>query len=95
MSNPTKYRFITDCAHGWLEVPRAKVEASGYHPSPYSYHDPKTDMYYLEEDLDILGFLTLARPKENFQDVHENYPSFVQSLRPIHDPEYVSPFVRS
>jgi hypothetical protein len=51
------YRFFEDAGHGWLEVPRREVVASGANISRYSYYDPKTDMVYLEEDCDAISFL--------------------------------------
>lgn len=51
------YRFFEDPGHGWLEVPRADVVASGARISKCSYYDPATDMAYLEEDCDALSFL--------------------------------------
>ena len=56
-------RFISDPGHGWLEVPTADVEASGYIPSRYSYTDTYQDQWnalswtYLEEDCDVAGFV--------------------------------------
>jgi hypothetical protein len=38
-------------------VPKADVKASGITVTPYSYYDPKTDMVYLEEDVDLIAFL--------------------------------------
>jgi hypothetical protein len=52
-----RYRFFADPRHGWLEVPRREVAASGATISAYSYYDPVTDMAYLEEDCDVLAFL--------------------------------------
>lgn len=52
-----RYRFFTDPGHGWLEVSRREVVASGAVISAYSYYDPVTDMAYLEEDCDALAFL--------------------------------------
>jgi hypothetical protein len=50
------YRFITDPGHGWLEVPRAELDALGiaHKISPYSYQ--RDDMAYLEEDCDFAVF---------------------------------------
>ena len=53
----TKYNFYSDDAHGWLEVPRAEVETSDITVTPYSYYNPKTDMVYLEEDVDMINFM--------------------------------------
>jgi hypothetical protein len=52
-----RYRFFTDPGHGWLEVSRREVVASGANISACSYYDPVTDMAYLEEDCDALAFL--------------------------------------
>jgi hypothetical protein len=52
-----RYRLFTDPGHGWLEVSRAEVVASGATISAYSYYDPTTDMAYLEEDRDVWAFL--------------------------------------
>jgi hypothetical protein len=50
------YRFITDPGHGWLEVPRAELDALGiaHKISRYSYQ--RDDMTYLEEDCDFAVF---------------------------------------
>ena len=63
-------RFYQDGGHGWLEVPTADVNESGYRPSEFSYrHDTYTpevkgqvstlinSHIYLEEDVDIRGFI--------------------------------------
>jgi hypothetical protein len=57
MAHQRKYRFFEDAGHGWLEVPRVEVEASGAAISLYSYYHPTTDMAYLEEDCDMWNFL--------------------------------------
>ena len=46
-------RFISDSAHGWLEVPTVDVAAAGVTPSRYSYIDATNGMTYLEEDCDL------------------------------------------
>jgi len=84
-------RFFSDPGHGWLEVSKRAVDAVDYHPSPYSYYNPKTNMYYLEEDLDASGWLKLTRHQGEFRDIYEPYPSFVRSLPPVNDPKYVAP----
>jgi hypothetical protein len=79
-----KFRFISDPGHGWLEVPRATVEASGFTPSSYSYYDPKTELVYLEEDCDAPGYLKAAGiDYPEFMDVYQT-PTFVRDL-----PKYV------
>ncbi len=57
----TKLRFISDNAHGWLEVPTVDVEASGFIPSPWSYIDKTKGMTYLEEDLDVIGYFKAGK----------------------------------
>ncbi len=49
-----KYRFIEDPGHGWLEVPRAEIEALGIADkiSTCSY-ESTNGMVYLEEDCDM------------------------------------------
>ena len=65
------YRFITDPGHGWLEVPRSEVVASGANISPCSYYDPKTRMVYLEEDADAPAFLKATGRKWSSLTVSE------------------------
>ncbi len=60
MAHQTKYRFFEDGSHGWLEVPRTEVEASGADISSYSYYHPGADKVYLEEDVDMWNFLRAA-----------------------------------
>ena len=63
-------RFYEDAGHGWLEVPTADINASGYRPSQFSYrHDTYTpemrgrvgtlinSHIFLEQDADIRGYL--------------------------------------
>lgn len=37
------YRLFFDSGHGWLEVPRAEVVASGAKVSKSSHYDPQTE----------------------------------------------------
>ena len=57
----TTLRFISDSAHGWLEVPTVDVAAAGVTPSQYSYIDATTGMTYLEEDCDATAYITHAK----------------------------------
>ena len=50
-------RFISDSAHGWLEVPTVDVAAAGVTPSRYSYIDGHSGLTYLEEDCDATAYL--------------------------------------
>ena len=52
-----KYRFFSDPAHGWLEIPRAELRELGILSdiSGYSYQSENGSMVYLEEDCDTLN----------------------------------------
>jgi hypothetical protein len=80
-----RYRFFEDPGHGWLEVPRAEVVASGARISRYSYYDPATDMAYLEEDCDALAFLNAAGLDRRSVPVDPVYSSMPRQL-PAYDP---------
>jgi len=64
----TKYRFISDPGHAWLEVPRAELVALNIldRVSHYSYQ--KGDMVYLEEDCDA-GLFVEAKGRGNIEFV--------------------------
>lgn len=53
----TKYRFISDPGHAWLEVPLDEIRRLDIdkHISPWSYQHG--DMAYLEEDVDAGVFI--------------------------------------
>ena len=57
----TALRFISDSAHGWLEVPTVDVAAAGVTPSRYSYIDGHSGLTYLEEDCDAPKYLNATR----------------------------------
>ena len=85
MLQVARYRSFRDGGHGWLEVPRAEVEASGAQISPYSYYDPKTDMVYLEEDCDMWSFLHAAHvtlTNANVTTVHSSLPRSLTAYTP-------------
>lgn len=54
-----RYRFHTDPAHGWLEVPRADLAALGilHLISAFSYQSRDGQTVYLEEDCDASRFV--------------------------------------
>ena len=54
-------RFISDSAHGWLEVPTVDVAAAGVIPSRYSYIDGHSGLTYLEEDCDATAYIAHAK----------------------------------
>ena len=49
-----KLTFCHDAGHGWLQVPIAMYELSGFKASRFSYID--NEHVYLEEDCDAEGF---------------------------------------
>ena len=99
-------RFIVDPGHGWLEVPTADVEASGYQPSPFSYESFAYGLEtftYLEEDCDVAGFVQalgvapdLVAPTVSYISHYErtDYESFVRELPRCSGADYISPFAR-
>ena len=57
------YYFMSDPAHGWLQVPLALVrelESQGAEFSAWSFMDEAKDWAYLEEDSDMPKFMELA-----------------------------------
>ena len=66
-------RFISDSAHGWLEVPTVDVAAAGVTPSRYSYIDATNGMTYLEEDCDATHYLDTVHGGEDFWDMVDTY----------------------
>ena len=76
------YRFITDPGHGWLEVPRAELDALGiaHKISLYSYQ--RDDMAYLEEDCDFAVFHAAkeaAGQPVKYNELHQEN-TFVRNL---------------
>lgn len=76
------YRFFSDAGHGWLEVPREEVEASGAKVSAYSYYDPDTDMVYLEEDRDAWTFLDATKQDGHGGESIYLSDSWIRGLEP-------------
>lgn len=76
------YRFITDPGHGWLEVPRAELDALGITHKISNYSYQKGDMTYLEEDCDFAVFhaakTAAGEPVEYREQYQEN--TFVRNL---------------
>ena len=94
-------RFISDPGHGWLEVPTADVEESGYIPSRYSY--TFVCWTYLEEDCDVAGFVQalgvapeLVAPTVGYISYYErtDADSWVRDLPRCSGQGFVSPFAR-
>jgi len=86
-----QYRWHTDPAHGWLEVPQAEIDALGIRDqiSAYSFSGINRDnvpVAYLEEDCDAIVFLKAAGLVEagrDFRDSYSDGESFVRRLRPF------------
>jgi hypothetical protein len=82
MTQQSKYRYYYDDGHGWLEVPNADVKASAITVTPYSYYDPKSDMAYLEEDVDLIAFLqaTGKTLSDICTHIHSSMPRKLQHI---------------
>ena len=52
-----KYRWYSDPAHAWLQVPYKEVIDSGVQFSQFSYVDQRRQFVYLEEDCDATAFI--------------------------------------
>ena len=76
------YRFITDPGHGWLEVPRAELDALGIRHSISEYSYQSGELVYLEEDCDFARFAAAkasrAEPVQYTELYQEN--TFVRNL---------------
>jgi hypothetical protein len=85
-------RFINTPSHGYLIVSKYDVIGSGYKPSRFSYEDPATGRWYLEEDCDAPGFLRAAGLPSN--DIPDDYTEadITCGLTPLSGAGFVSPF---
>ena len=59
-ANPTDhiFKFYSDPAHGWLEMPSKLVKELNLgicQISEFSYYDKKTDFVYIEQDCDLIN----------------------------------------
>ena len=91
----TKYRFIHDPGHGWLEVPTGELVRLGIanQISSFSYISKDGKKVYLEEDCDLAVFAEAKCKKESIRDplkwdaegVEEVYQenTFVRHLAPF------------
>jgi hypothetical protein len=86
MKTQTSYRYIQDPGHGWIEVPRAELDALeiAHRVSLYSYQ--LGPWVYLEEDCDA-GLWIGARAAQGFpvgqDELHEEHTdteSFIRDL---------------
>jgi hypothetical protein len=78
------YRFISDPAHGWIEVPLEELEKHhlSYKISRYSYMNPNTGKAYLEEDCDAAIFIKKLKDTDTPYEIKEVYQenTFVRNL---------------
>lgn len=61
-----KYRFISDAGHGWLEVPVGEVRGLGIEDEISKYSYINEDYVYLEEDVDIMAYI--SRKSSSFME---------------------------
>tara|TARA_R100001377_G_C3113466_1_gene83432 strand:+ start:126 stop:404 length:279 start_codon:yes stop_codon:yes gene_type:complete len=67
------YKFFSTPSHGYLCVPTADYDASGYKASSSSYK-LGTQLVYLEEDCDARGFMDAANVSlDNIKEVSIEY----------------------
>jgi hypothetical protein len=54
-----KYTLTSDAGHGWLTVPRKRLNQLGIlgQVSRYSYQSGDGEVVYLEEDCDLMAFI--------------------------------------
>jgi hypothetical protein len=76
--------FISDPAHGWLEVPNKLYKQSGIVATRCSYFSSSRNMVYLEEDCDASAFNSAMKAKGlDYTLNHDHYtgtPSWVRNL---------------
>ncbi len=78
--------FAEDPGHGWLLVTEEQMKEAGIHSghfSQFSYYDPETRTFALEEDCDAALFLK-ALEKQGIdhtirEQIHSDGDSFVRS----------------
>jgi len=67
------YKFFSTPSHGYLCVPTADYNASGYKASRFSYKIGE-QLVYLEEDCDARGFMDAANVSlDNIKEVSIEY----------------------
>jgi len=77
------YNFYSTPSHGYLAVPTADYEASGYKASRFSYKIGE-QLVYLEEDCDARGFMDAANVSiDNIQEVVLDYEPDSNLLKPL------------
>ena len=62
------FKFYSDPAHGWLEMPLKvikELEMEMFQISEFSYYDKKTDFVYVEQDCDLTNVKTKYERKFN------------------------------
>jgi hypothetical protein len=86
MKTQTHYRYLQDPGHGWIEVPRAELDALGIADQITHYSYERAPFAYLEEDCDA-GLWLKARDEaghpvsaEDLRETHTNNDSFIRAL---------------
>jgi hypothetical protein len=79
----TKYRFIEDPGHGWLEVPIEQINALGIAEKISGYSYKRNGMAYLEEDCDAGTFIDAYKAKIGPWSPAENVLPVYQENTPI------------
>ena len=87
MTINTKFRFISDPGHGWIEVPWITLKHLGLNPTDFSrYSYRKGNVFYLEEDCDASKFVAAFKAKAGhapeLQDIYQEN-TFIRNLPPI------------
>lgn len=81
-----KLTFHTDPGHGWLEIPRADLDALDIAHQISAYSFERADRVYLEEDCDAALYMDAAKAKGWTLNMTE---SFAPDNSPIRDfPRY-------
>lgn len=59
----TVYKSYSDAAHGWVAVKRSEIERLGLSGRISRYSYQRGDTCYIEEDGDLVAFLTAKRER--------------------------------
>lgn len=96
MTTTRRLTFYTDPGHGWLEVPRADLEALGIAADITPYSFAKYGRAYLEEDLDATRYLEAARAAGWRVTMREQYadPCPIRDF-PRYQPSAVIPLMQA
>ena len=70
--------FISTPSHGYLVVHRNLVHGTGVKVSEYSYYNPNTQLYFLEEDCDAPSVLQELKEisRVDIDSIHQDHLPF-------------------